>query len=197
MMIGSCYSSQCAPAFLQGSLQEPAQNKCYSVRTSLARGHCVSTRKDLVFISPKWGSVPASFVNFSKKWWLHQIPKQPSSSVLEGLACKLAEPAPLKTGSPGSTSWQSKSARQVNIALTPKHKHPPLSCFHTLKIHLETNMLSFLGWVILSLCQMMSVTSLRELLRPLAWLSMSHKELHKQPTAVLAYGYHHSAPQTS
>lgn len=96
-----------------------------------------------------------------------------------------------------STPWNSRSARQVNIALTPKHKHPPLRCFHILEIHLETDVFSFLGRVILSLCQMLSVTSLRELLRPLAWLSMSHEELHKQPTAVLAYGSHHSAPQTS
>lgn len=112
MMIGSCYFSRCAPAFLTGSLQEPAQNKCYSVRPSLAKSHCVSTRKDLVFISLKWGSVPASFVNFSKKWvipwWLHQTPKQPSSSVLEGLACKLAELALLKTGSPGRSAHLDK-----------------------------------------------------------------------------------------
>lgn len=108
MMIGSCYFSRCAPAFLQGWLREPAQNKCYSVRPSLARGHCVSTRKDLVFISPKWGSLLASFVNFGKKWvipwWFHQIPKQPSSSILEGLACKFAERAPLKTESPGRSA---------------------------------------------------------------------------------------------
>lgn len=70
--------------------------------------------------------------------------------------------------------------------------------FHVLGIlRSEAAVFSFLGWVILSLCQMLSVTSLRELLRPLASLSVSHKELHKQSTAVLAYGYHHSAPQTS
>lgn len=48
--------------------------------------------------------------------------------------------------------------------------------FHVLGIlHLEVAMFSFLGWVILSLCQMLSVTSLRELLRPLALLLVSHE----------------------
>lgn len=194
MMIGSCYFSLCAPAFLQGSLREPAQNKCYSVRPSLARGCCVSTRKDSAFISPKWGSVLASVLNFSKKWvvsWgLHETPKQPSSYVLERLACEHAEPAPPNTGFLGGST-------HLNLDSQMQARTAELS-FHVLGIpHSEAPLFSFLGWVILSLCQMLSVTSLKELLGPLASLSVSHKELHKQSTAVLAYGYHHSAPKTS
>lgn len=55
-------------------------------------------------------------MNFRKKWvipwWLHQTPKQPSSSVPEGLDCKLAEPALLKTGSPGRSAHLDKVGQQ-------------------------------------------------------------------------------------
>lgn len=49
----------------------------------------------------------------------------------------------------------------------------------------EVDVFSFLGWVILSLWQMLSVTSLRGLLGLLAWLSASHQELPKQPAALV------------
>lgn len=98
---------------------------------------------------------------------------------------------------PVSTLNQHRKGGSTHLGFQMQEPTSELS-FHLLGIlHLEAARFSFLGWFILSLCQMPSVTILRELLGPMASLSMSRKELHKQPTAVLAYGYHHSAPQTS
>lgn len=170
-------------------LREPAQNKCCSMRPSSWR--LCQQQERLSFHQPKIRISSCFDSELQQKMVCFMVASQNLKAIKFlsiGRTCLRA-------------CWTSttKPGRSTHLNLDSRMQAPTSKLsFHLLGIlHSEAAVLSFLGWVILSLCQMLSVTNLKELLRPLASLSLSQEELHKQSTAILACGYHHSAPQTS
>lgn len=199
-MMGSCYFSLCGPAFLQEPLWGLAQNKCCMRAAAWEPLWPDATVSSPAFTSPRWGLVLTPVLDFSKKMGCFMVASQNPEVTCSKVAYgHVRKPRCWTSTTKSRVSWWVNTltltpnpAKEGTQALTSK-----LSCHLPGTLHVEVAVFSFLRWVILSPCQMLSVTRLTELLGPRALLSVSHGELHKQPTAILAYGYHHSAPQTS